>query len=49
MAITQKKVKCLYCNKLFRSESYRDEHIRDKHGYLDYFICCYYGIKLVVE
>lgn len=45
----KKKIKCLYCNKLFKNESFRDEHIRDKHGYPDYFICCYCGIKLVVE
>ena len=51
-----KKVKCLYCNKFFKTESYRDQHIRDAHEkteagkrYPDYFVCCYCGVKLLVE
>ena len=45
----KEKIKCVSCDKLFRSESYRDQHIKDKHRSHDYFICCYSGIKLIVE
>ncbi|MHB8100920.1 MAG: RNase H family protein [Methanosarcina sp.] len=51
-----KDIKCLYCNKLFKTGSHCDQHIKDAHqnaeaakGYPEYFICCYSGIKLLIE
>jgi ribonuclease HI len=48
--LKKKKLKCFYCDKLFKKESYRDQHIRDNIK-MDTLIISYVycGIKFVVE